>query len=199
VLEAFLARYGALALFIGVGVEGESVAILGGMLAQHGAVRFPEALAAAAAGSFLADQVLFLLGRYFRDHPLVVRLTDKAAFRRAFAAFERNPSAFVFAFRFLYGLRTVSPIAIGTSKLPGARFLALNAPAAVVWAGLFTSLGYFFGHGIEAFFGRLHGVGHLLAVATGVGLIAVAALLIVRLSNRRRGEGAHALTQREPE
>ena len=54
--------------------------------------------------------------------------------------FDRHPTLFVFAFRFLYGLRTVSPVAIGTTRLPTARFMALNGTAALVWATMLSLL-----------------------------------------------------------
>ena len=44
---------------------------------------------------------------------------------------------FVLSFRFLYGLRTISPVAIGLSSIPAAyRFTLLNAISAMVWAGV---------------------------------------------------------------
>lgn len=149
-LEAVLSQYGLAALFLGAGIEGETVVVLGGVMVHRGLIAYPAAIAAAALGSCIADQIFFALGRRFRDHRYVRRVQQKAAFRRAIDVFEQRPVLFVFGFRFLYGLRTVSPIAIGTTALPASRFMAINALAAVVWATVFVTLGYLFGEGIEA-------------------------------------------------
>ncbi len=166
---------------MGAGVEGETVVVLGGIMVHRGLLPFFPAAMVAAAGSFVADQLFFLLGRSFRTRPFVRRMQQRPTFAKATAAFNKHPTLFVFAFRFLYGLRTVSPIAIGTTRLSCMKFLAINAVAAVVWGLVFVTLGYCFGNAIERAFGRLHSLAPLLAIALVV--VAVGAIL---LYNRRR-------------
>lgn len=161
-LEAIIAQYGTLAVGIGAGIEGETVLVLGGIAVHRGLIGYAGTILAGAAGSFLWDQSLFAIGRRFRDGPRVQRWTRKPAYARALAAFERHPSLFVFAFRFIYGMRTVSPLAIGTSTLPIRRFVAINALAALVWSAVFVTLGYVSGHAIEAAFGRIRPFAHVL-------------------------------------
>ncbi|MNT63596.1 Inner membrane protein YohD [compost metagenome] len=85
--------------------------------------------------------------------------------------------------RFLYGLRTVGPVALGVSQVPPLRFLVLNAIAAAIWAACFSLLGYAFGQTIESLLGRLHGVETKLAIAAAIG---VAIWLAYRVFGRRR-------------
>lgn len=171
-IEALVARYGVVALLVGAGLEGETVVVLGGIMVQRDIIGFWPAILAAATGSFVSDQLFFAAGRRFRDHRWVRRIVDKRAFARALATFERHPVAFVFAFRFLYGLRTVSPVAIGTTRLPAMRFVTINAAAALLWAGIFVSIGYWFGHGIQEAIGRWLPSWQVLAAgaAAGTGL-----------------------------
>ena len=86
-IAAILARYGLIAIFVGAGVEGETVVVTGGVMAHQGLVPLAGAMAAAVLGSFAADQLLFLTGRRFRDHPRVVGWMRRPAFARALAAF----------------------------------------------------------------------------------------------------------------
>ena len=153
-IETLIARYGLAAVFLGAGVEGETMVLAGGLFAHEGMLSLPGTVIAAAAGSFMADQALFAAGRRFRDHRLVTRAQAKPAFAKALRTLERYPIGFIFAFRFLYGLRTVSPVAIGTSHVPFRTFVGINALAAITWAVLFTSLGYVFGTGVAELFGR---------------------------------------------
>lgn len=153
-IEGLVARYGLGALVVGAALEGETVAMIGGMMAHRGIYPLPLAWGAVLFGTLAADQGYFFAGRLFRDRPRMVRLRATAAFAKAQAMFERNPVVFVMLFRFLYGLRTVSPAVVGASGFPPLRFFALNAIAALVWSILFVGLGYAFGLGLEEAFGR---------------------------------------------
>ena len=167
-IEAIVARWGVAAVFAGAMLEGETAVIAGGLLAHQGLIAWPLAFAAAALGSFLSDQFFFAAGRRYRDRPFVQRWTQKRAFAKALRLLERYPTGFIFGFRFLYGFRTVSPVAIGTSQLPAATFLIVNALAAIVWAALFTALGYWFGEAVTEIAGRLRPSRHTLLVGVAV-------------------------------
>lgn len=182
-LDQIIAEYGLPGLFAGAGLEGETIVVIGGIMVQRGVLPYLPAIAAAAAGSFVADQIFFQLGRRFRYHPFVQRMQKKPAFARAMAAFDKHPVLFVFAFRFLYGLRTVSPVAIGTTRLSTGTFLLINALAAIVWATTFVSVGLFFGTAIESAFGQIRSVAHILVALAAV--VAVAWLGIVFIRRRR--------------
>ena len=184
-IEALIVRYGVAAIFMGAGVEGETSAIAGGVLAHRHLVPLWAAVAAAATGSFVADQLFFAAGRYFRDNPRVRNVESKPAFAKAIAIFERHPVLFVIGFRFLYGLRTVSPMAIGTSHVRTRTFVALNALSAAFWGILFTGTGYAFGGGIERLFGGSVSVARLLPVAAIVIVMLFAIAQTVRWVHHR--------------
>ncbi len=188
-IEPLIARYGLLALFVGAGIEGEAVVVTGGILAHRGLVPLWGAMVASATGSCIVDQIWFFLGRYFRHYPWVQRQTERPAFARATAFLERHPTAFIFGFRFIYGLRTISPIAIGTTHVEARKFVPLNALAAAIWGPLFTLLGYEFGKAIDPILHRLQSSA-IYAVA-GIALVAIVAFVIVKLV-RRHGDKAQA-------
>ncbi len=171
-IEHLIGQYGLAGLFLGAGFEGETVTVIGGLMAHRGLLAFWPAVLAASAGSFVADQLFFMIGRRFRGHGLVRKAQAKPAFAKALATFERYPVAFTFAFRFLYGLRTVSPMAIGTTRLAASTFVAINVVAAAVWGLVFVSLGYWCGQAVEAMFGRIHALEPLIG-----GVVVVAALI----------------------
>ena len=129
-IEAIVARYGLAVLFAGAALEGEAAVMAGGILAHKGLLSLPLAMLVAGLGSYAADQAWFYAGHHFRDHKWIAAARAKPAFARAVAAFERHPTAFIFAFRFLYGLRTVSPIAIGSTNVSARRFAIVNGVSA---------------------------------------------------------------------
>ena len=185
-IEAIIARYGVIAVFAGAGFEGETAAVAGGMLAHQGYFALPAAMAAAAAGSFTADQLFFLLGRRFREHRWVTAVRKRPTFARAIELLERYPRSFVFSFRFVYGFRTVSPVAIGTSAVPARTFVLMNLIAAIVWGTLFVGLGYLFGHAVFVLLGRMHGKRHVMLLAAAGVIVVIGAVQAIRWWQARR-------------
>lgn len=180
-IELLIEQYGLLAIFLGTAFEGETAAFLGGVISHHGLLTYWPASLAASAGSFVGDQMWFFAGRYAAQWSLVRRLLDKPALARATQLLERYPTGFIFAFRFLVGLRTISPVVIGTTRISTRKFVVLNAAAALVWGQLFTALGYVFGHGIQQALGDLPIHHHLLIALAAAAVIAAAALAFRRM------------------
>ena len=172
--EGWIAQYGLIAILVGAALEGETVAMIGGMSAHRGLFALPAVWAAVLAGTLIADQGLFTAGRLLKDRPRVLKMRSTSRFRKAQSLFERHPRKFVLLFRFFYGLRTVSPLLIGTSGFPPLRFAILNLAAAILWSLLFVGLGYAFGLGIERLYDRMppfHAWLPYLLIPIGVGLL----------------------------
>lgn len=170
-LEHLISQYGVLAVFLGAAFEGETAVFLGGIFAHRHFMSFFEAATAAALGSFAGDQAWFFAGRYANRLSIVQRFLKTEAAQKVNHLLEAHPTGFILAFRFIYGMRTVSPIAIGLTSVPAWRFVILNFIAAVVWGFLITAIGYLFGNAVEAMFGRLRLHVHLI--------IAIAAIVIM--------------------
>ncbi len=183
-----LTQYGAVGVFFGAAFEGETAAFLGGVLAHRQLIVYWQVALAAACGSFFADQVLFLAGRYASRLAVVRRFTSAPAMSRVTSWLETYPNAFIFAFRFIYGIRTISPVAIGLSNVSNKRFLAINLLAAICWGISITAVGYVFGSAVEQILGRLRLHQHLL-VAIGFGLAAVIVLALIVRRKMRPVEG----------
>lgn len=179
-IETAIARFGLLAVFVGAAVEGETAVVTGGLLAHEQLLPLGGVMIAAAAGSLLADQALFFIGRRYREHRRIRAIMSRPQFAKAWTMLERYPRRFIFAFRFLYGLRTISPIAVGTSSVPARVFLLLNLLAAIVWAVAATAIGYAFGHGIEVMIGEMRRIEHVAAAAGALIAIALATAWFVR-------------------
>jgi membrane protein DedA with SNARE-associated domain len=188
-IESFISQYGLAAIFLGAAFEGETSVVTGGLLAHQHLVSLVGSAAAAVTGSFFADQLFFFAGRRYRDTKRVRRIAEKPAFAKALDTLERHQTIFILGFRFLYGLRTVSPIAIGTSHVPARTFLLLNAVAAAVWGVLFTGIGYLFG---DTLLDAVHSImpKHKMAGVAILALVIAGVLGAVRLWRRRRSNMA---------
>ena len=149
-IAALLARYGYAAVFVGALAEGESVLLLAGFAAHRGWLALPNVIAVAFVAATLGDQIFFYLGR--RHGPaLLARLPSLASrIERLKPMLARHPHGAILSVRFLYGLRTAGPIALGALGISRRRFLLLNMLSAAVWAVAFSLLGWQFGHAMHS-------------------------------------------------
>jgi len=183
----FVEHYGYAVLVAGTFFEGETILVLGGLAAKLGYLHLPGVIAAGFAGTLMGDQLYFQLGR--RHGPgILARLPRwRAPADRAFALVERHPDLVIVAFRFLYGLRTVTPFVLGMSQVPAWRYTLLNAAGGLTWATAVAGAGYLVGHAAEVWLGELKRYEGALAaaVAAAGALVWVVHLLRTRRRNRR--------------
>ncbi|TPL87943.1 DedA family protein [Mesorhizobium sp. B2-3-14] len=180
-IHHFIEQYGLLAVFLGCVAEGESAAILGGFFAHQHVFVLWHAFVAAALGAFTGDTFFFILGRSFADNRHVVRLRRRSGFRRAYRLLNTHPNIFVLSNRYVYGMRLVGGIAAGLSTIAAPRFIILNAISSVIWAVLFSTIGYVFGLGAEQLIGQAVIQHERLFVGLGIGLaVAVLAWFVAR-------------------
>lgn len=174
-INTLITHYGYAALVIGSMAEGETVTLLGGVAAHQGLLKFPLVAAAVALGGMMGDQLLYLLGRCYGGKILRRFPRYHTKIRRAQKMIQRHPYLFVIGTCFMYGFRVVGPLLIGASRLPPKIFLPLNIVGALIWALLFTTLGYLGGEVIAPWLHDLdqhlrHGVWLILAIVLVVGV-----------------------------
>jgi len=178
-IHAFLVQYGLIVVYLGVIIEGESVVIAAGFLAHQHVMNPWYVFLAAFAGSITGDQALFFVGRHFAGSRLAQRQMARPIFARILERIHSNEVLFILSFRFIYGVRTISPIALGIARVNPFLYAALNIASAAVWAAIMTSAGYLFGQTIERFTGRLHN-DHKLIIAAGLGIGFLIAIALAR-------------------
>jgi membrane protein DedA with SNARE-associated domain len=184
--ESLVLTYGYPALFVAMFLEGETPLIIAGFLAHRGYLSLPVVMVVATVATILIDQILFHLGRkrgraIIQSHP---SWAEKAG--RLELKFKHYHTLILVGFRFLYGLRTVAPLAIGISGVGALRFILLNTVGAVLWVSVVAGVGYGLGETLERLvsdFYRYEG----LAVAF---LLATSALFWVVARFRKRHSGS---------
>lgn len=172
-VQYLIDTYGYAAILIGTFLEGETILVLGGIAAKLGYLDLPWVIFCAFVGSLFGDQLLFFLGRT-KGLRILVRLpTWQKRADKVLLLMEKRRMLIILGFRFLYGMRTVTPFALGMSRVRVTEFVLFNTISAGVWATLFGILGYIFGHGLELVLGDIR---HY-EIEILVGIVIVAALL----------------------
>lgn len=152
-LETWLSQYGYPILILGTFLEGETVLLLGGLAAHLGYLSLDKVIACGFLGTLFGDQLYFFLGRRHGNALLSKWPSWKARSDRVFQILARHQNLLIIGFRFLYGLRTVTPFVIGMSGVSYWRFTLLNSIGAGVWAASIGLVGYYFGRAAEILLG----------------------------------------------
>jgi membrane-associated protein len=96
----------------------------------------------------LGDSVNYAIGhavgpRVFRED---VRFLKREYLERTHAFFEKHGGKTIILARFMPIIRTFAPFVAGVGAMTYGKFLAYNIVGGILWVGLFTILGYFFGN-----------------------------------------------------
>lgn len=180
-LEAWVTNYGYPVLLVGTFFEGETVLMLGGLAAQLGYLSIDLVIACGFLGSVAGDQFFYFLGRRHGRSLLAKRPHWQTRAQKVLHHLERHQVPLLLGFRFLYGLRTITPIAVGMTAIKPVRFILFNIAGASIWATTIAAAGYYFGRAIETVLGDIRK--YELEVMGGI--VAIAALLW--LFHRARG------------
>jgi undecaprenyl-diphosphatase len=181
--------------FVGLLVPGETVVIVGGVVAGQGHIDLGLLLGLTWLCAFAGDMTGYLLGRrlgrrFLLAHGPRVHITQERLLRVE-TFFGRYGAATILIGRFAGLVRPVAPFLAGASKYPADRFVALAGLGTGLWSAAFVLLGYVFWHSLD----------EALAIAQRSSLAlggTVAVLIIVMagyryLRERRRGRRASAL------
>lgn len=174
-LQTLIENYGYPIILIGTFLEGEAVLVLGGFAAKLGYLDLPWVMLSAFVGTVCGDQLYFFIGRYhgkslLAKHPKWQRRADWVNFY-----LERHQVLLILTFRFLYGVRTVTPFVIGMSGIKTGRFIVLHLMGAMLWVVVVGTAGYVFGRTVEIILGdvkefEMYALGAIILISAGAWL-----------------------------
>ena len=174
VLEHLIRTYGYWALLAGTFIEGETILMLGGLSAQLGYLDLSMVMVVAFIGSFSGDQLYFIIGRLKGAELLAKHQKWHSKVERVHCYLERYHDLIMVGFRFVYGIRIMTPFVLATSpKIKTGRFVVFNAIGAVIWSVVVAGGGYLFGHALELVLNDIkkYEISIMIAaVAAGIGI-----------------------------
>lgn len=153
---------------------------LSGAFAYQGILDTPTVVSLSAIGTMLSEQISFYVGkslgaRYMHRFPRF-----HAKIERVFNLIQNNQTLFILTCRFLYGLRTVSPFIMGSAKIDPLHFTFFNAIAAIIWACISVSLGYFGAYTAKQF-GYSHTASYFITAIFIITSITILGILLKQL------------------
>jgi undecaprenyl-diphosphatase len=139
--------------FVGLLVPGETVVVVGGVIAGQGHIDLALLLGLTWLCAFAGDLSGYLLGRrlgrrFLLAHGPRVHVTEPRLLRVE-AFFGRYGPATILIGRFVGLVRPVAPFLAGASKYPIGRFAALAGLGTGLWSATFVLLGYLFWQSLD--------------------------------------------------
>ena len=165
-MDELIRQYGYLAILAGAVLEGETVVLLGGFAAHQGYLNVVTTGLAAFVGTLIGDQFFFYLGRLRGQSYLPRRPAWQAKMNRVSRFIRTNENLLMLTYRYLYGIRTLTPFALGAANVSPIKFLCFSLVGALVWSTTAVAAGYFFGQLLTRWLGELKQ--HELRIVLGV-------------------------------
>ncbi len=147
----WLKEYGYIILFIWSIAEGETGLVMAGVLSHTGHMSVPISILVAGIGGFVGDQIYFYIGRYNKSYIHREFKTQRRKFALAHLLLKKYGWPIIFVQRYMYGLRTVLPMAIGVTRYDAKKFAFINFISAFFWSSATIIPAYIFGEEILAF------------------------------------------------
>ena len=129
-------------------LPGDSLLFAAGAVAALGGMNVHIAAALLLAAAVIGDAVNFAIGKYFGEK--LFAKPDSRVFKREYldkthAFYEKYGGKTIILARFVPIVRTFAPFVAGMGDMHYGRFIRYNIIGALVWVGLLTYAGYFFG------------------------------------------------------
>lgn len=179
-LIAFVGMLFETSILIGLIVPGDTIVLVSATGVGNWA-EYVALLVAVIAGSLSGESIGFALGKYFGPHIQSSRLGRRLGEKnwlRARTYLDRRGGIAVFVSRFLPVLHALTPVTVGMSPMRYRRFISWTAPACVLWASAYVSIGWLAAGSYRKLETQLHYAGYLFAA------IIVAFLLVAFLAKK---------------
>ena len=140
-----LATYGYLVLFL-YSLGGGLLALIGaGVLSFMGKMDLGLSMSIAFVANVIGDSLLFYMSRYHKGEMMEYLAKHKRKLAFSHLLMKRHGSWIIVMKKFIYGLKTLVPLAIGLSKYDFWKFTTYNALGALVWVVVVGGGSYLFG------------------------------------------------------
>ncbi|AJI54067.1 DedA family protein [Francisella philomiragia] len=143
-----LMDWGYLAVILAVLIEGEIFLIMVGIATAAALFNYPLVILAATFGAILHDNTIFTISKLMGERILTKKASWHYKAQKSLAILDKHETLAILSIRFLYGLRTVTILIVGISKVKRAKFMTLDAISSFIWSTIYISLGYIFGNAL---------------------------------------------------
>ena len=145
-----LETYGYVVLFL-YSFGGGFIALMGaGVLSYTGHMDLTTSILVAFIANFIGDMVLFYMGRYNKKEVMGYMHKHKRKLALSHILMRKHGSWVIFLQKYVYGIKTLIPLAIGLTKYDLKKFAIFNLIASAIWALVIGIASYMAGEAIKS-------------------------------------------------
>jgi membrane protein DedA with SNARE-associated domain len=144
-MEQLIQDWGYIILFLYSFGGGFLALAVASVLAYAGDLNIYITLIVAATSNFLGDQFLFYMARTNKHFAKEILSKHRRKVAWAHLIMKKRGDAAVFLQKYIYGVKTMIPLAMGLTKYSFSKFTVLNFFATIVWAVVIGYLSYSLG------------------------------------------------------
>ena len=130
-------------------LPGDSLIFAAATFAAKGAFNINYLFLLLTAAAILGDTINYWIGNYFGPRIAAaenIRFINKSHIERTHRFFEKYGGKTIIIARFVPIVRTFAPFVAGIGSMTYKKFISYNVIGAVLWVGLFSYGGYYFGN-----------------------------------------------------
>ena len=169
-MESFIHDWGYIALFLYSFGGGMLAIAIAGVFASSGELDITYVLIVATIANFIGDQFLFTIARNNKAYAKQMMQKHKRKIALAHLMMRKYGSWAILFQKYIYGIKTLIPLAIGLTKFDGKKFMLFNFIGTVIWSLVIGISAYFIGaiflSSIEEF--KTYGVVFLIVIILSI-------------------------------
>jgi len=144
-VEELIKEWGYIVLFLYSFGGGFLALAVAGVLSYTGDLNIVASIIVAGSANFVGDQFLFTLARNNKSYAKTMMGKYGRKVALAHLLMRRYGSPVVFLQKYIYGIKTLIPLAMGLTKYSIKKFMVFNALATIVWAIVVGYSSYYMG------------------------------------------------------
>jgi len=169
-VEDLIKDWGYIVLFLYSFGGGFLALAVAGVLSYAGELNIYITLVVAGTANFIGDQFLFLMARNNKHYAKGIMNKHRRKVALAHLMMRKQGSFAIFLQKYIYGIKTLIPLAIGLTKYNASRFVFFNILATIVWTLIVGISSYLLGEIVLEFAEefKIYGIALVVVILIGV-------------------------------
>jgi membrane protein DedA with SNARE-associated domain len=177
-MEALIQDWGYIILFLYSFGGGFVALIVASILAYGGDLNIVFVMLTAGVANFIGDQFLFTLARNNKDQAKQLMQKYKRKIAITHLMMRKYGSLVIFLQKYIYGIKTLIPLAMGLTKYNTKQFIFFNALATILWSLVFGLGAYMLGEVVYTYIDEFKTYGIILIIC----IVALIAYMLKKIS-----------------
>jgi len=144
-VEALIKDWGYIILFLYSFGGGFLALVVAGILSYSGDLNIFITILVAGAANFIGDQFLFTLARKNKNQAKEMMQKHRRKIAMSHLLMRKYGSWVIFLQKYIYGIKTLIPLAMGLTKYDYKKFMFFNIFATALWAIIIGTAAYMMG------------------------------------------------------